>query len=292
MVHTGKRLFAGSFSGRASSARVAFALAIAASAAACATGQLENPEPDAGDCLDVSCVDAGGGGHDGSSVHDAPTFDTGHDAALDDATSNDGGASDATQLEADVVVPVDAQLDAPIDALIDAPLDASPDATFDGGIVCGNALSSAARRYGNLTPLSGNSQHQPNDLLGMPVTIAQGGTFLGFGAYGRSAGPHVVLSLYTEVAGRPGVLVAQTSSVTTCVGTMEPASTAQPQVAAGNYWIMGVWDVTGSVGFDTTATTAQVDWVPYAFSQTLPATYPSSSTRYSGQAFNYYVVVQ
>jgi hypothetical protein len=269
------------------------AIGLAASAAACAQGQTFDDDAGAS-CSDSACDDAAtvdAGRHDSSTAHDA-----GVDA------QSDGTIADAPFIDAPFDAPFfdaplfdaplfDAPHDSPGDApSFDAPVDAPP---FDAGTVCsGTLLSSGAHRYGNLSPFSSNSTHAPDDLLGMQVTVSQSGTLLGFGVYGRSAGPHLVLSLYTDVGGRPGALVGQAAAITSCVGTIEPPSTAQPQVPAGNYWILGVWDTTGSIGINLSAGATPVDWIAQPFAQALPASYPASSNRYTGQAFNYYVVVQ
>lgn len=264
------------------SARAGFALVLS-SAVACASGELVD-FGDAGDvCTDTPCADA----HVADAAH---PIDAGHfDSGLIDSSIGDASTNDSTAIDSGLI---DASIDASIDSAIDTGVDTGVDSSVDAGPTCLGGLSGSARRYGNVTPFASSSSHAPNDLLGSPLTIPQGGTLLGFGVVGRVAGSHVELALYTDSGGRPGTLVAQTSSTLVCVGSIEVSGTVQPVIGAGSYWILGVYDVNASIGYDLSVSTASVDWISQPYASPLPTTYPSSSNRYTGQQFNYWVVVQ
>jgi hypothetical protein len=59
---------------------------------------------------------------------------------------------------------------------------------------------------------------------------------------------------------------------------------------AGTYWIMGIFDVTASIGFSTAAGANVVSYVSLPFGAPLPSRFPAPTT-YTGQTFNYYLVV-
>jgi hypothetical protein len=246
---------------------------------ACATGSLLDtgigdggPSPEAGGTdagRDVR--GAGDGAHDtgvGSDAAGGDASDAAQEAAGDDATSDD--ASDATMA----------------DSGDDGTQDADSDAPFDSGLIDGGGLT----RYGNVAPFAKNSSHAPNDLLGSPLNVPVSSTLVAFGVIARSSGPQIIMALYTDSGGQPGTLVAQTSPVVLNGQTME-ISAPSVAVPAGNYWIMGVYDVTASIGIDYTNLSAKVDYTSLNFGSMLPSPFPAPTT-YTGQQFNYYIVVQ
>jgi hypothetical protein len=248
-------------------------------AGACATGSLLETGDDGGPSTEAGGTDAR------SDARGAG------DAARDGGPSKDGAGADATQESGGDDAPSDdatsdAAMESGDDAGQDATQDAGADAPFESGLVDGGTLF----RYGNVAPFASNSSHAPNDLLGSPLSVPQNSTLVAFGVIARSSGPQVIMALYTDSGGQPGTLVAQTTAVTLNNQTMEiPAPSVA--VPAGSYWIMAVYNVSASVGIDFSNAQAKVDYTSLNFGSMLPSPFPAPTT-YTGQQFNYYIVVQ
>ena len=143
--------------------------------------------------------------------------------------------------------------------------------------------------YGNAVEFSGASQHTPDYLLGVPITVPQAFTLTHLGVIAKSGGPHVILALYSDTAGEPDRLVAFTAATSMAAGAMEMPVTSTP-LAPGVYWIMGVYDADASIGIDESDAAAPVRYLSQSFSDPLPDPLPPAFS-YAGQAFNYYIRV-
>lgn len=149
----------------------------------------------------------------------------------------------------------------------------------------------ATQRLGHTTQFTQTSSPSPNFLLGEQVVVTAPVTLHRFGLIASAAGANVKMALYTDVAGSPGTLVAQTAATAQIVGNHEISPTA-PAVAlpAGTYWLVAVYDVAGSIYYTTSATTNTVKYITHTFANALPTTFGTPTT-YMGQSFNYYLVV-
>jgi hypothetical protein len=143
--------------------------------------------------------------------------------------------------------------------------------------------------YGYPNDLGGTSSHSPNYLLGSLISVPTAGTLTHLSVLGKSSGALVKLALYTDVAGSPGTLVAATGTMTLAVGANEFAVTPTP-LPAGNYWIMGIYNVHASIGIDFNNSDV-VKYIAWPFASAPPTTFPTP-TVYTGQRFNYYIRVQ
>ena len=159
---------------------------------------------------------------------------------------------------------------------------ASVTATFNGALT----------RIGHTADLGDSSSHGANFLLGEKVTVSSAYSLRQMGVLVRTAGPQMILALYTDVGGHPGNLVAQTAVTTMVAGTMEvPITAGAVPIAAGTYWIMGVYNTGASIGYTNAAGTNQVDYTSLTFGSALPNPFGTASS-YTGQSFNYWIVVQ
>jgi hypothetical protein len=158
-----------------------------------------------------------------------------------------------------------------------------------GGLPCVNSAcqNMVEVKIGLFTPLGSNSMHSPNFLLGSPIQVTKPSTLERFGIISRSAGPHVTMALYNDLNGAPHTLLSSTPSTALTNSTQEIAVGAVA-LPVGQYWIMAVYDVAASVGYDTNGGT--VDYIAFNYGGALPGTFPAPST-YMGQEFNYYIVV-
>ena len=158
-------------------------------------------------------------------------------------------------------------------------------------VASANATSSSAAGatiYGYATDLGSSSSHQPDYLLGSQLVVTAPGTLTHFGVFSKSSGALVKLALYTDVAGNPGTLVASVGPFTLANGVNEIPATATLQ--AGTYWIMGIYNISASIGISF-ANSDVVKYIALPFASALPATFPSPIV-YAGQRFNYYIRVQ
>ncbi len=157
-------------------------------------------------------------------------------------------------------------------------------ATFNGG----------SYTAGNATDLGGSQNISANFLLGSRLTVPTAGTLTKFGIISRDAGPRVRFGLYTNVGGAPGALVAQSAvgGTTLVVGSQEFNPTvAGVTLAAGDYWLMGLFDVGTNVGGEAMPSGVVIDYVSLPFTGTMPSTF-GMPTSYTGSRFNYWIRVQ
>src|SRR5262245_56113713 len=108
--------------------------------------------------------------------------------------------------------------------------------------VAGAALPAAAScNYGETVEFPMGSGHAPNYLLGNPVVVSMGGNVTALALISKDSGQMVRLALYTDGGGGPANLVVATASTPVSTGTME-IPVAPTAIAAGTYWIMGIFD--------------------------------------------------
>jgi hypothetical protein len=162
----------------------------------------------------------------------------------------------------------------------------------DGGTVCVANVCSVSAPYdvGYYTPFSTTGSFTLDYLLGEKITLTKAATLLDFGIIDATTGQHVVMALYTDKNGAPDQLVAYTSSTALTGSDQKIAANTQASLAATSYWIMAVYDQTAGPLRDN-STTNQIDYISFTFGGTLPTTFPTPTT-YTGQIFNYYLVVQ
>jgi hypothetical protein len=143
--------------------------------------------------------------------------------------------------------------------------------------------------YGNDQEFTENSSHGANYLLGSLINVPVASTLTHLAVITKGNAANMKLALYTSAGGDPGTLVAQTPSTAMTTGTMELAVT-NVALPAGDYWFMGVYSTSASIGYDTSQSAAVVKYVSHSFSSALPSTFPAPQT-YTGQRFNYYIKV-
>jgi hypothetical protein len=160
-----------------------------------------------------------------------------------------------------------------------------------GSCISSTCTVSTTYKVGNYTLFTGKSSHSPDFLLGSQLTLTKAAKLIDFGVISISTGQDVTMALYTDSGGAPDTLVAYTTSTALTGSDQQLAPNTNASLSAGNYWIMAVYNNTASVGYDTSITTAQVDYISFTYGGTLPTTFPTP-TIYDGQRFNYYLVVE
>ncbi len=165
--------------------------------------------------------------------------------------------------------------------------------TTPGGTNAANALFTYddASIYGNAVLFDSVSGHSPGNLLGNQITVTARGPLESFGLIMASASPsNASVGLYTDVAGAPNTLVAQTGSFNISAGgRVEAAPTAPVTLNPGTYWIMAVFDGTPIIGHSSTIQ-APTALRSLAFTGSLPTNFGSAIT-YTDSAANYYIKV-
>ena len=153
------------------------------------------------------------------------------------------------------------------------------------------ATFNAIFTIGHATQFSENSIHGQDFLLGEQIVVPSAVTLRQFGVIVITGGPQVKMALYTNSGGAPGTLVAQTAATTMVPGNMQMNTTAGfIALPAGTYWIMAIYSAAASVGYTSTATTNVVSYQSLPFASALPSPFGAPVT-YTGQSFNYYLVV-
>ncbi len=142
---------------------------------------------------------------------------------------------------------------------------------------------------GNDTEFADASNHGPDYLLGSKLTVSSPCTLYYFGVIGKVAGPDFRMALYSDSGGQPDAFLVESTSTALVVGAQEVAVTPT-SLAAGDYWVMGIYDSDASIGIDY-STPDLVAYISMSYSSAMPDPFGSAST-YMGQKFNYYLVVE
>jgi hypothetical protein len=171
-------------------------------------------------------------------------------------------------------------------------------AEVEGGVPpvdCEN--SGCLIRYGNLTRFPQDSMDGNNVLLAYHVTIASAGAVQRLGVYSVAAGGKIQMALYdaTGTGGEPNNLIASTFAVSLMAAPMELATTTQPTVASGSYWVVMVFDTTSSAIFQS-ATSEHNYYTSglsgsFTFGTAFPAMFPTPMLETNGLDPNIYAVI-
>ncbi|MDP2307094.1 MAG: putative metal-binding motif-containing protein [Pseudomonadota bacterium] len=171
----------------------------------------------------------------------------------------------------------------------------SPGSGVTAGSDCDDAdatevsCSEVSEHIGNDVEFATASSHAANYLLGSLITVPDTMTVTDLALIGKTAVGSVKMGLYTDVYGNPGTLVVSTPG-TPVVDGVEEIPVTPTVIPAGDYWIMGVYSATASIGITyADDATKVVKYRSYSYSSALPTTFGSPST-YTGQEFNYYIV--
>lgn len=125
-------------------------------------------------------------------------------------------------------------------------------------------------------------------LMGSRINVPAAGFLSHFGLIAKGGAGNVVMALYTDSTTGPRNLVTLTP-VTAVGGAGRHEVTMTPvPIAAGNYWLMAIYDGPVEIGMSRTPSTAVVRYSPVGFSPVLPNPLSFSQT-FSGQRYNYYV---
>ncbi len=156
-----------------------------------------------------------------------------------------------------------------------------------------NASACERRKYGSsVRQGKTDSFLTAGGMTGFKFNVPDRSRLLAFGFYPLTSNPRIRFSLYTDNAGVPGSLVAETDSTVVSSGTMEIPSLTRPMLDPGTYWIFAVassdtWMTSGS------STTSYRYVTGRSPNNPSPATYPQPhSTQTLGFNINWYIVVE
>ena len=144
---------------------------------------------------------------------------------------------------------------------------------------------------GQTTDLGGNSGHAPHYLLGFPVQVSTTVNVQYFDVLFRTSGYQGEFAVYSDSGDAPYQLVADTGIVSvTATGWQSYPFLTAPTLLPGQYWLMGVFPSTASVGFINSGTNP-IDYIVWNFGNALPTTFGTPIT-YTGQMMNYAISTQ
>lgn len=230
---------------------------------------------------------------DGDGYGAAPELDS-----VDPDCSDPGEADDLEDcLDTDAATfPGAAPADSPTACMTDADADGygsgDPEIGVSAGSDCDDDDVSLPpcppRHVGNDVEFADASTHGANYLLGSPLTLVTSMTVTDLGLIGKSATGNVRMALYSDLRGEPYTLLLESSTAPVLVGVEELPVPSTP-LLPGDYWIMGIFDVTASIGIDYGDAGAVVMYRSHSFSDPLPSPF-GPPAEYTGQQFNYYIV--
>lgn len=162
--------------------------------------------------------------------------------------------------------------------------------TLTGADATVSATFGVPVRIGHTTQFGMSSAPTPGYLLGERIDVPAAAKLSKFGIIVAATG-NIKMALYADAAGAPGALVAQTAGTPLVVGNQEINPTvAGVNLPAGTYWIMATYDVSGSVYYTTGAAGNVVHYISLPYTSAMPNPFGTPMT-YTGQSFNYYLVV-
>ncbi|MEZ5046481.1 MAG: M4 family metallopeptidase [Chitinophagaceae bacterium] len=144
---------------------------------------------------------------------------------------------------------------------------------------------------GFTTPLPTPANFGQNFLLGVKITIPQGGLIEGLSLLGLNTNSNVQMALYTDLAGSPNTLVAQSNFGVVGNGVTTLAVSPAVPISGGDYWIMAVYATSGNHSNKSTAFNTPVYYTSLPFGNSIP-TSASGFISYSGDPFNYWVNIR
>ncbi len=154
----------------------------------------------------------------------------------------------------------------------------------------------SAETYGNTDPFETQSSHSPNYVLGVQVVIPEPIVLESFGLmYGHEDGQpfasNGIFGLYSSGGdGLPQNLMAVTGPVflDTQMTYDNIAFTTTPEIPAGTYWMMALYESQASPRMSLLDSGSLVAYWSNSYGSGMPDTAPGIST-YTGQNFNYWV---
>jgi len=161
----------------------------------------------------------------------------------------------------------------------------------------GVAAVAGAQTYGNTSPFETVSNHSPNYVLGVQVTIPVTLTLQSFGLiYGITGETptvsNAIFGLYASSPsdGLPTTRVAVTNPIN--VNTAQTYNnipfTSNPTIGAGTYWMMALYESQANPRMGLTDPNVLVAYWDNPYANGMPASSPGNVT-YTGQNFNYWV---
>ena len=139
--------------------------------------------------------------------------------------------------------------------------------------------------------LGEDSSHGANYLLGSPITVSDFVNVRQLGLLATSSGVGVGVRMALYTSGRDGLpesLVTGTEPQVTVSGSQSwDVSPSTEDIAPGTYWLMTLFESTGSIGYGSISGT--VAYRSLDFSEPFPETFGPSS-RYTGQMFHIWMI--
>ncbi len=126
-------------------------------------------------------------------------------------------------------------------------------------------------------------------LLGVKYTVPYRGTITALNLFGRGTLANVQMALYEDSAGVPNNLITSSVQGTVTNGNIS-LSVTPTQLAAGDYWIMAVYDAGNRHTFRTTTVTKDVYYQAHTFGTSIPND-ASSFLTYCCRDFRYWMTI-
>lgn len=153
------------------------------------------------------------------------------------------------------------------------------------------ATGAATANFGVTNSAGTNDYGDYNYMEGAPYMLATSGTLQSLSVYvgATPAGAHLRLALYTDAAGSPGTVVAQTGEAIASAGWNNLPLSGGPVLAPGTYWILAQTDNVGTVWRYQSSATMLV-WHQFSYGS-FPAAAPTGWSTWAGHTFDMYGTV-
>jgi hypothetical protein len=148
-------------------------------------------------------------------------------------------------------------------------------------ISTGNPTPSTLITIGDTTIETSVDYGNGNLVAMQSANLNQSATIQSLSFYVGSPGGNLVLGIYADNAGVPGLLVAQTAAFTPAAGWNTASTTSNPTLAAGNYWL--AYSPSSSTFAFRITSGGQYLVEPFTYTGSLPSSFTSTS----GNAFHW-----
>ena len=140
------------------------------------------------------------------------------------------------------------------------------------------------------TVLKDGTPFSADFILGTKHSLAKAGILKSINVLSKNNGDQIQMAVYSDSSGVPKKLLADGGIATLKLG-VNSFTVTQTQLAAGDYWIMAVYDKSGDMAYKGAVDNTKTYFGDHSFGRPLP-TNISHYTSYGGQQLGYFLEIK